>query len=60
MANSVDPDETPRSAASHLGLQCLLRPTYGKYCNRNRSRFNKLSYTGNRLSEANVILNRFC
>ena len=24
MANSVDPDETPRSAASHLGLHCLL------------------------------------
>ena len=35
MANSVDQDETPRSAASHLGLNCLLRPvcpnTYGKY-----------------------------
>ena len=35
MANSVDPDETPHSAASHLGLQCLLKPvspnTYGKY-----------------------------
>ena len=35
MANSVDPDETPRSAASHLGLNCFLRPvcpnTYGKY-----------------------------
>ena len=35
MANSVDPDEMPRSAASHLGLYCLLRPvcpnTYGKY-----------------------------
>ena len=34
-ANSVDPDETPRSAASHLGLYCLLRPIcpniYGKY-----------------------------
>ena len=26
MANSVDPDETPRSAASDLGLHCLLRP----------------------------------
>ena len=26
VANSVDPDETPRSAASHLGLYCLLRP----------------------------------
>ena len=26
MANSIDPDETPRSAASHLGLHCLLRP----------------------------------
>ena len=35
MANGVDPDETPRSAVSHLGLNCLLRPvcpnTYGKY-----------------------------
>ena len=35
VANSVDPDETPRSAASHLGLYCLVRPvcpnTYGKY-----------------------------
>ena len=35
VANSVDPDETPRSAASHLGLNWLLRPvcpnTYGKY-----------------------------
>ena len=34
MANSEDPDETPRSAASHLGLQCLPRPvcpnTYDK------------------------------
>ena len=26
MANSVDPDETPHSAASHQGLYCLLRP----------------------------------
>ena len=37
VANSVDPDEMPRSAASHLGLHCLLRPvcpnTYGKYVN---------------------------
>ena len=35
VANSVDPDETPHSAASHLGRNCLLRPvcpnTYGKY-----------------------------
>ena len=35
VANSVDPDETPRFAASHLDLYCLLRPvcpnTYGKY-----------------------------
>ena len=35
VANSVDPNETPHSALSHLGLQCLLRPvlcnTYGKY-----------------------------
>ena len=35
MANSEDPDEMPHSAASHLGLQCLLwsvcQNTYGKY-----------------------------
>ena len=35
MANSVDPDETPHSAASHLGLYCLPKPVclniYGKY-----------------------------
>ena len=28
MANSLDPDDTPRSAASHLGLHCLLRPAW--------------------------------
>ena len=26
MANSVDPDQTPRSTASDLGLHCLQRP----------------------------------
>ena len=26
MATSLDPDETLHSAASHLGLHCLLRP----------------------------------
>ena len=35
MANSVDPDEMPHSAASHLGLLCLLRlvclNTLGEY-----------------------------
>ena len=35
MANSVDPDQTPRFAASDLGLQCLLMSIcpniYGKY-----------------------------
>ena len=35
MANSVDPDLTPHSAASDLGLHCLQRPicpnTYGDY-----------------------------
>ena len=38
VANSVDPDQTPRSAASALGLHCLLRPvfpnTQSKYVNR--------------------------
>ena len=28
MTNSVDPDQTPRSAASDLGLHCLLRSVY--------------------------------
>ena len=28
MANSVDPDQTPRSAASDLSLHCLLMPLY--------------------------------
>ena len=35
MANSVDPDQTPRAAASDLGLHCLQRSicsnTYGYY-----------------------------
>ena len=35
MPNSVDPDQTPRSAASDLGLHCLLNPpcpkSYGKW-----------------------------
>ena len=35
VANSIDPDEMPHSAASHLGLHCLLRRvcpnTYSKY-----------------------------
>ena len=35
VANSIDPDEMPHSAASHLGLHCLLRPvcpnTHCKY-----------------------------
>ena len=26
LANNVDPDQTPRSAASDQGLHCLLRP----------------------------------
>ena len=35
MANSADPDQMPHSAASDLGLQCLLKSvcpnTLGKY-----------------------------
>ena len=35
VANSVDLDEMPHSAASHQGLHCLLRPVcpniYGNY-----------------------------
>ena len=37
MANSIDLDQTPRSAASDQGLYCFLRPvfpdTQSKYCN---------------------------
>ena len=51
MANSVGPDETPRSAASHLGLYCLLRPvcpnTYGKYGIRKKFEFIKETLSGN-------------
>ena len=28
VANDVDPDQTPRSAASDLGLHCLHRPPF--------------------------------
>ena len=28
VTNSVDPDQTPRSAASDQGLHCLLQPVY--------------------------------
>ena len=39
VAKSVDPDETPRSAASYLGLHDLLSHvgpnTYGKYAKMN-------------------------
>ena len=31
-ANSVDPDQTPRSAASDLGLYCLPMYLYGMLC----------------------------
>ena len=48
MANSIDPDETPRSVVSHLGLHCLLRHvcpnTNGKY---GRSLSGKESALGN-------------
>ena len=37
VTNKVHPDQTPRSAASDMGLHCLLRPvcpiTYSKYGN---------------------------
>ena len=35
VANSVDPDQTPRSAASDLGLHCLLRRSTVNWSNRN-------------------------
>ena len=43
MANCVDPDETPHSAASHLGLHCLLRSVcpniYGNFSETKNSPF---------------------
>ena len=55
MANSVDPDATPRSVASPLGLHYLLRHvclrTYGKYGNlwyeSQRERTYRLKYAPN-------------
>ena len=48
MANSGEPDQTPRSAASDLGLHCLLGPvspkTSGKYCDRKFQEFEWLNY----------------
>ena len=56
MANSVDPEETPRSAASHLGLNCLLRPvcpnTYGKYGNTGKGKCTKNWLTPQRTKSA--------
>ena len=49
VANSVDPDETPHFAASHLGLYCLLRPIcpniYGKYGNVYTKFYQKIPYS---------------
>ena len=48
VANSVDPDETPPSAASHQGLQCLIRRVclnkYGKYSSRVYVMYDNLIY----------------
>ena len=37
MVNSVDPDQTPRSAASDLGLHCLPRSVCPKYGSQNET-----------------------
>ena len=60
VANSVDPDETPSSAASRLGLHCLLRPvcpnTYSKwYCTHTHTHTHKNYTEDNVNSDANMI-----
>ena len=49
MANNVDPNETPRSAVSHLGLHGLLRhdcpSTYGKYGNDNNEEYQEMTHS---------------
>ena len=60
MANSVDPDETRRSVASHLGLHCLLRPvgpnTYGKV-KHSKSHAPTVSQKGNIITKSLLITN---
>ena len=55
LANRVDADETPHSAAFHLGLYSLLRPaypnTYGKYSIAIYERFCKKSSKGSDYTE---------
>ena len=43
VANSVDPDRTPRSAASDLGLHCLLRSIFPNTRSKNGSRTSQTS-----------------
>ena len=61
MANSVDPDEMLHSAASHLGLHCLLRPvclkTIGNYCNLNFPTLSYLKYNGYEISLQTLGIN---
>ena len=49
VANSVDPDESPRSAATHLGLHRLLMPvctnTYGKHSIPSRDEFKSMLFS---------------
>ena len=59
VANSVDPDEMPHSAASHLVLYCLLRPvgpnTYGKYGNFVKSSVSKCHLSVSLYSESGLF-----
>ena len=55
------PDEMLHSAASHLGLHCLLRPvclnTIGNYCNLNFPVLSYLKYNGYEISLQTLGIN---
>ena len=57
MANSIDPDQTPRSAASDLGLHCLQKPicpnTKGYYANVPVHKWS--SYQYEKLAKTNIL-----
>ena len=50
MANSVDPDQMLHSAASDLGLHCLLGPIFLNALGKNKGRINLFSFVKSALS----------
>ena len=48
MANSVDPDQMPQSAASDLGLHCLQRPIGPNFFRKNEKKTNKKNNKNNK------------